>query len=161
MDPTTIIAAACAHQAMLMQLLAYAGGIMPVASVIAWFSARWQHTPPGTQAILQLFAGNLMHAFVGEPLAPAAAPVGTVPVASTVPQPIALAPIVPPPVVAAPAAASAPTVTAPTPAPAPAPAPAAPITAPAPAVIVQAAPPAPVASPVVVVPLPQPNSPAA
>jgi hypothetical protein len=67
MDATSVVATVCAHQDLLVQLLAVLGGSSLVVSPVAWLAARYGKLPVQTQAILQLVAGNLVHAFLGEP----------------------------------------------------------------------------------------------
>jgi hypothetical protein len=108
MDPTQLVGTACSHQGQLVTFLAWAGGVMPVASIVTWFTARWNKLPPGMQTILHLIAGDLLHAIMGEPTA--MTPVAGVSIVS-VPTPTPAAPAV----VAAPAAArGVPPVAAPT-----------------------------------------------
>ena len=70
MNTTTAVALACAHQSDITQWLAVAGATMPVASVLAWVTARWKAMPLGAQALLQFLAGNVMHSLLGEPTPP-------------------------------------------------------------------------------------------
>lgn len=70
MNPTDTVALVCANQDTLVQILAWAGGIMPAASVIAWATARWNALPGWAQRLLQVAAGNLLHAVAGEPKKP-------------------------------------------------------------------------------------------
>ncbi len=70
MDPSNVVAQACAHQDTLVHILAWAGGVMPVASALAWLTARWNSLPVWAQSLLQVFAGNFIHAVAGEPKSP-------------------------------------------------------------------------------------------
>jgi hypothetical protein len=69
MDPTNTVALVCAHQDTIVNALAWMGGVMPVASALAWATARWNKMPAGLQTMLQVAAGNLLHAALGEPQA--------------------------------------------------------------------------------------------
>lgn len=70
MDPASVVATACQHQDTLTHILAWAGGTMPAVSVIAWLTARFKTLPPWAQSLLQLVAGNILHAALGEPQKP-------------------------------------------------------------------------------------------
>lgn len=84
MNTNDAVALACAHQDQITHFLAWMGGIMPIASVLAWLTAKWNKMPAGAQALLQLAAGNLMHSLFGEPQP---APPAPVPAPAPVPVP--------------------------------------------------------------------------
>lgn len=67
MDTAHAVALACDHQSTVAQVLMWAGGTMPVMSLVGWLTARWNKLPPGLQTIIQLSAGNFAHAVMGEP----------------------------------------------------------------------------------------------
>ena len=92
MDTASAVALACDHQSTIVHVLAWAGGTMPVASILAWATARWNKVPPGLQTIIQLVAGNFAHAVMGEPQPPQPVPV---PVPVPVPGPAEPAPMPP------------------------------------------------------------------
>lgn len=109
MNTATALSLVCQHQSELSTFLESAGVVMPVASLVTWATARWRRIPPGLQTILQLLAGNLAHAILGEPLAPVLS--STLPAATPDPAPPAgadPAPVMPPAVPVAPAPAPQP-----------------------------------------------------
>ena len=70
MDPTQVVAVACDHQTLVVEVLSGALGIPALASAAAWANARWQKLPPIAQRVLQVLALNFLHAALGEPTAP-------------------------------------------------------------------------------------------
>ena len=68
MDPTDAVKAVCENQAAIVHYLAWAAGVMPVASALAWVTARWKGMPPALQRLLQVLAGDLVSAVLKEPI---------------------------------------------------------------------------------------------
>lgn len=69
-DPGQALDWVCQNEALVKPALIWAGGSL-FASAAAWLSARFALLPPGAQRFLQLLAGNLLHAALGEPTPPA------------------------------------------------------------------------------------------
>lgn len=65
--PSQIVDGLCANKDLITKILAWVGGIAPVASLIAWLTARYNTLPPWLQALLQVLAANFAHAIAGEP----------------------------------------------------------------------------------------------
>lgn len=60
----------CSNQDLVKAILIWALGVMPGASALTWFNAKYKMLPPGAQTILHLIGGNLVHAIMNDPSPP-------------------------------------------------------------------------------------------
>lgn len=67
MDPSVGVTWICQHQDLVTAALVWLFGVIPVASILTWFTAFYNKLPPFMQTILHLAAGNILHAFADPP----------------------------------------------------------------------------------------------
>lgn len=65
------VSAVCAHPQEVIDLLSGILAWVPVASAIAWVTAKYAALPGWAQRLLQALALNFLHAIAGEPRPPA------------------------------------------------------------------------------------------
>ncbi len=70
MNPADDVTWICAHQALVTTALVWLFGIVPIASGITWFSGAFKKLPGPVQSIIQVLAGNILHAVADPPPAP-------------------------------------------------------------------------------------------
>lgn len=66
-NPADAVSFVCTHQDTVVAILSWAMGIVPVASAVAWFNAKYDKLPPWASSLVQVLAMNFLHAAKGEP----------------------------------------------------------------------------------------------
>jgi hypothetical protein len=74
MNPSDSVTWVCQHQDLVTNALLWLFAVVPVASAVTWFQSTFDKLPPWLQAIIQVLAGNFLHAIKNPPV-PAPAPV--------------------------------------------------------------------------------------
>ena len=66
-DPSQAVSWVCDHQDLVTAALVWLLGVVPVASILTWFTNFYNKLPAPVQTILHLLAGNILHAFANPP----------------------------------------------------------------------------------------------
>lgn len=71
MNPAADVAWICDHQALVITILTWAIGAVPIASALTWWTDFYAKLPYWLQSVLQFLAGNFIQVFVTpKPLPP-------------------------------------------------------------------------------------------